>query len=68
MTLTPPPESLQAQGITYWSARRLADWLKRSSRLQVSHDSVIRVWHRYGLQPHRTEGFTFSTDRTRPPR
>jgi transposase len=62
VTLTPPPESLQAQGITYWSARRLADWLKRSSRLQVSHDSVIRVWHRYGLQPHRTEGFTFSTD------
>ena len=52
VTLTPPPESLQAQGITYWSARRLADWLKRSSRLQVGHDSVPnRVWHRYGLQP-----------------
>jgi transposase len=30
-TVTPPPESLQRQGITHWSARRLADWLGRSS-------------------------------------
>jgi transposase len=61
VTLSPPPESLRAQGITHWSARRLADWLKRSRRLQVSHDSVIRVWRRYGLAPHRTGGFKFST-------
>jgi transposase len=61
-TLTPPPQSLRKQGITHWSARRLADWLARSRKLQVSHDSVVRVWRRYGLAPHRTEGFKFSTD------
>ena len=55
-TLTPPPESLQAQGITHWSSRRLADWLRRSGQLPVSHDSVIRVWHRFCLAPHRTQG------------
>ena len=51
-TLTPPPESLKKEGVTHWSARRLA----------VSHDSVARVWRRYGLRPHRSEGFKFSTD------
>jgi transposase len=61
-TLTPPPESLQAQGITHWSSRRLADWLRRSGQLPVSHDSVIRVWYRFCLVPHRTQGFKFSTD------
>jgi transposase len=61
-TLTPPPESLRAQGVTHWSARRLADWLHRTLKLTVSHDSIIRVWHRFGLAPHRTEGFKFSTD------
>ena len=61
-TLTPPPESLQAQGITHWSSRRLADWLRRSGQLPVSHDSVIRVWHRFCQAPHRTQGFKFSTD------
>jgi transposase len=61
-TLTPPPESLKKEGVTHWSARRLAGWLRRSRRLAVSHDSVARVWRRYGLQPHRSEGFKFSTD------
>jgi transposase len=42
-TLTPPPKSLQREGVTHWSERRLADWL-RSKKLQVSHDSV----HGYG--------------------
>jgi hypothetical protein len=56
------PEPLRAQGITHWSARRLADWLRTDRNKAVSHDSVIRVWHRFGLQPHRTEGFKFSTD------
>src|SRR5215472_14806010 len=61
-TVTPPPESLRAQGVTHWSARRLADWLRTARKLTVSHDSVIRVWHRFCLKPHRTEGFKFSTD------
>ena len=41
-TVTPPPESLQKQGITHWSSRRLADWLGRSRKIPVSHDSITR--------------------------
>jgi transposase len=61
-TLTPPPESLQAQGVTHWSARRLADWLARHRDIGVSHDRIAALWRKFGLQPHRTEGFKFSTD------
>jgi transposase len=61
-TVTPPPGSLQAQGVTHWSARRLADWLRRTRKITVSHDSIARLWRKFCLQPHRTEGFKFSTD------
>src|SRR5215472_10398271 len=60
-TVTPPPQSLQAMGVTHWSARRLADWLARNRRLRVSHDSITRLWRRFCLAPHRSEGFRFST-------
>jgi transposase len=61
-TLTPPPQALQAQGVTHWSARRLADWLGRHRAIDVSHDRVAEVWKRFSLKPHRSEGFKFSTD------
>jgi transposase len=61
-TVTPPPDALQAAGLTHWSSRRLADWLRRKKKIAVSHDSVTRLWRRFCLQPHRTEGFKFSTD------
>jgi transposase len=61
-TVTLPPRSLQAAGVTHWSSRRLADWLRRRKGIGVSHDSVSAVWRRFCLQPHRTEGFKFSTD------
>jgi Homeodomain-like domain len=61
VTVTPPPESLQKQGVTHWSSRRLADWLGRSRKIPVSHDSITRVWRRFCLQPRRSEGFRFST-------
>jgi transposase len=60
-TVTPPPESLQAEGVTHWSSRRLADWLRAHKRIRVSHDSISVLWRRFCLQPHRTEGFKFST-------
>ena len=60
--VTPPPQSLQAMGVTHWSARRLADWLARDRKLRVSHDSITRLWRRFCLAPHRSEGFKFSTD------
>jgi transposase len=61
-TVTPPPESLQAAGVTHWSSRRLADWLRRARGIRVSHDSVSVLWRKFCLQPHRVEGFKFSTD------
>jgi transposase len=61
-TVTPPPESLQAAGVTHWSSRRLADWLRRTKKITVSHDSISRLWRKFCLQPHRTGGFKFSTD------
>ncbi|HET6918106.1 MAG TPA: hypothetical protein VFI46_01435, partial [Jiangellaceae bacterium] len=61
-----PPQALQEQGVTHWSARRLAQWLARHRGIMVSHDSIVRLWRRFCLQPHRSEGFKFSTDpRTR---
>jgi transposase len=61
-TVTPLPAALRGQGITHWSARRLAGWLAREKKIRVSHDSIARLWRRFCLQPHRTEGFKFSTD------
>ena len=61
-TVTPPPEALREAGVTHWSSRRLAEWLGRTRKIEVSHDSITRLWRRFCLQPHRTEGFKFSTD------
>ena len=61
-TVTPPPEPLQAAGLTHWSSRRLADWLLRAKGISVSHDSITVLWRKFCLAPHRTEGFKFSTD------
>ena len=60
-TVTPPPEPLRAAGVTHWSSRRLADWLRQANGISVSHDSITVLWRRFCLQPHRTEGFKFST-------
>jgi transposase len=49
-TLTPP------EGMTHWSARRLA------KQVGVSHATVHRVWQAHDLKPHRVETFKFSKD------
>ena len=48
--------------MTDWLSRRLADSLGRARGIRVSHDSITVLWHKFCLQPHRTEGFKFSTD------
>jgi transposase len=58
VTLTEPPVEL---GITHWSSRVLADRLRRDGK-QVSHSTVARVWRQFGIQPHRSGTFKFSTD------
>lgn len=52
-TLEPPPERL---GVTHWSSRLLA------RELGLSNVKVADVWREYGLQPWRSETFTFSTE------
>ena len=49
-TLTPP------QGMTHWSARRLA------KQIGVGHSTVHRIWQAHDLKPHRVETFKFSRD------
>jgi putative transposase len=41
---------------THWSTRTM------SKEAGVSHQTVSRIWHAFGLQPHRQESFTLSTD------
>jgi len=43
-------------GSTHWSCRRLA------AKLQTTHMTVSRVWHRHGLQPHRLRHHMVSDD------
>jgi hypothetical protein len=49
-------------GVTHWSSWRLADWLHQAKGISVSHDSITVLWRKFCLQPHRSEGFKFSTD------
>lgn len=48
-------ESMPANG-THWSTRLMA----RKSRL--SQTAIVRIWHAFGLQPHRVESFKLSKD------
>ena len=44
------------KGSTHWSTRLLAE------ETSVSRSTISRVWRSFGLQPHRSETFTLSTD------
>lgn len=41
---------------THWSTRLMA------TAAGVTQTAVVRIWHAYGLQPHRVETFKLSTD------
>jgi transposase len=45
-----------ADEATYWSTRTMA------RAANVTQTAVVRIWHAYGLQPHREETFKLSTD------
>jgi hypothetical protein len=47
-----PPET----EATHWSTRMMAQ------AAGVTQTAVVRIWHAYGLQPHREETFNLSTD------
>jgi hypothetical protein len=48
-------ESMPANG-THWSTRGMAE------AMGLSQNSIVRIWHAFGLQPHRVENFKFSKD------
>jgi transposase len=41
---------------THWSSRLMAE------KIGLSQTAVVRIWHAFGLQPHRVENFKFSKD------
>src|SRR5215213_8575766 len=58
LTLTQPPTQY---GATHWSSRLLATALAGEGT-PISHATVARIWHHFGVQPWRSETFKFSTD------
>ncbi len=44
------------QGATHWSARLMAH------EMGMSQTAILRIWHAFGLQPHRQNTFKLSTD------
>src|ERR687894_9531 len=58
LTLTEPPVQF---GATHWSSRLLASTLAGEGT-PISHATVARIWHRFGVQPWRAQTFKFSTD------
>ena len=41
---------------THWSSRLMAQ------KTGLSQTAIVRIWHAFGLQPHRVENFKFSKD------
>src|SRR5918911_3775359 len=58
LTLTEPPDRF---GATHWSSRLLATALAGEG-MPISHATIARMWHRFGVQPWRAQTFKFSTD------
>ena len=44
------------RGATHWSTREMA------KAVGLSHMAISRIWHTFGLQPHRSETFQLSND------
>lgn len=55
---SPPADS----GLSHWSSREMARYLRRREGIDVSHDFIAGLWRREGLQPHRVGTFKLSKD------
>src|SRR5919108_5870934 len=53
--MTKTLESMPENG-THWSSRLMAQ------KVGLSQTAIVRIWHAFGLQPHRVENFKFSKD------
>ena len=55
---TPPAET----GLSHWSSREMAKYLKRAEGIAVSHNFIAQVWRDHDLQPQRQGTFKLSND------
>jgi transposase len=58
-TRTSPPADT---GLSHWSSREMAAFIKRTEGVYVSHHYVAKLWRENGLKPHRTGTFKVSKD------
>jgi transposase len=55
---TPPAET----GLSHWSSREMATYLKRTEGISVSHNFIAQAWRDHDLQPQRQGTFKLSND------
>jgi transposase len=55
---SPPAET----GLSHWSSRELATYLKRTENVSVSHNYIAALWREHGLKPWRAGTFKLSRD------
>ncbi|MEV8477172.1 IS630 family transposase [Streptomyces sp. NPDC051173] len=56
--MTPPAFT----GLSHWSTRELAKYVKRTENVSVSWHYIARVWREENLKPHRNGTFKISKD------
>jgi transposase len=59
VTRTSPPAET---GLSHWSSREIAAFIKRTEGVYVSHHYVAKLWRETGLKPHRQGTFKVSKD------
>ncbi len=55
---TPPTDT----GLSHWSSREMANFIKRTEGVTVSHNYVAKLWRENDLKPHQTGTFKVSRD------
>src|SRR3981081_782841 len=58
-TRTSPPTGT---GLSHWSSREMAAFIKRTEGVYVSHHFVAKLWRENGVKPHRAGTFKVSND------
>jgi transposase len=58
-TRTSPPAET---GLSHWSSREMAAFIKRTEGVSVSYHYVAKLWRDNGLKPHRQGTFKLSKD------
>lgn len=55
---SPPAET----GLSHWSSRQMAAFIRRTEGVYVSHHFVAKLWRENDLRPHRQDTFKISRD------